>query len=123
VNIPRLILALFSAVAFAAPAWPAPRQEADSGAQAPTVTIAAKRFEFEPAEIHLKAGEPATLAVTSQDVTHGFFSRQLGFDEDLPPGKAVDVHVKPEKPGRYTVICDHYCGSGHGGMKLTVVVE
>jgi heme/copper-type cytochrome/quinol oxidase subunit 2 len=33
------------------------------------------------------------------------------------------VHIKPEKPGRYTVICDHYCGSGHGGMKLTVVVE
>jgi len=123
VNIPRLTLALLCAAAFAAPAWSASRPDADSGTPPSRVTIAAKRFEFEPAEIHLKAGEPATLAVTSQDVTHGFFSRQLGFDEDLPPGKTVDVQVKPEKPGRYTIICDHYCGSGHGGMKLTVVVE
>jgi cytochrome c oxidase subunit II len=120
VNIPRLTLALLCAAALAAPASP---QDSDAAAPATTVAITAKRFEFEPAEIHLKAGEPATLAVMSQDVTHGFFSRQLGFDEDLPPGKAVDVHVKPEKPGRYTVICDHYCGSGHGGMKLTIVVE
>ena len=119
-NIRRLTLAALCAAALAAPAAP---QEADSSATAATVAIAAKRFEFEPAEIHLKAGEPATLAVTSQDVTHGFFSRQLGFDEDLAPGKTVEVHVKPEKPGRYTIICDHYCGSGHGGMKLTVVVE
>ena len=117
-NISRLTLAVLCAATVAVPATP---QEADSSAA--TVAIAAKRFEFEPAEIHLKAGEPATLAVTSQDVTHGFFSRQLGFDEDLPPGKTVDVHVKPDKPGRYTIICDHYCGSGHGGMKLTVVVE
>jgi cytochrome c oxidase subunit II len=120
VNRSRLTLAILAAAALAAPASP---QDADAGAPATTVAIAAKRFEFQPAEIRLKAGEPATLAVTSQDVTHGFFSRQLGFDEDLSPGKTVDVHIKPEKPGRYTVICDHYCGSGHGGMKLTVVVE
>ena len=117
-NRSRLTLAILAAAVLAAPALP---QEgtAPSGA----VAITAKRFEFEPAEIHLKAGEDATLAVTSQDVTHGFFSRPLGFDEELPPGKTVEVHVKPTNAGRYTVICDHYCGSGHGGMKLTVVVE
>jgi cytochrome c oxidase subunit 2 len=120
VNTPRLILAILCAAALAAPASP---QDTDAPAPSSAVAIQAKRFEFVPAEIHLKAGEPATLAVTSQDVTHGFFSRALGFDEELAPGKTVQVHVKPEKPGHYTVICDEYCGSGHGGMKLTVVVE
>jgi cytochrome c oxidase subunit II len=121
VNTPaRLTLALFCAAALAAPASP---QDTNAPAPASTVAITAKRFQFEPAEVHLKAGEAATLAVTSQDVTHGFFSRALGFDEELTPGKTVQIQVKPEKPGNYTVICDEYCGSGHGGMKLTVVVE
>jgi len=118
VNKARLTLAFLAAAALAAPASPQ-----DGAAPSGAVAITAKRFEFEPAEIHLKAGEDATLAVTSKDVTHGFFSRQFGFDEDLVPGKTVEVHFKPANPGRYTVICDHYCGSGHGGMKLTVVVE
>jgi len=119
VKIARLTLALLCAAAIAAPASPQDEPAASDSA----IAITAKRFEFQPAEIHLKAGEPATLAVTSQDVTHGFFSRPLGFDEELSPGKTVQIHVKPEKPGRYTVICDEFCGSGHGGMKMTVVVE
>src|SRR5262249_29633501 len=41
------------------------------------VEIHAKRFEFEPKEIHVAKGESVTLAVTSEDVTHGFFSRAL----------------------------------------------
>lgn len=88
-----------------------------------TIAISAHRFEFEPKEIHLKKGEPAVLAVTSQDVTHGFFSRPLHIDEELAPGATVRVRVEPKEAGTYTVICDHYCGSGHAGMKMTVLVE
>jgi cytochrome c oxidase subunit 2 len=61
--------------------------------------------------------------VTSEDVTHGFFSRQFHVDEDLAPGKTVSIPLTPAEPGTYTVICDHYCGSGHGGMKMVIVVE
>src|SRR5262249_51129294 len=53
------------------------------------VPVTAKRFEFQPNEIHVAKGEDVVLEVTSQDVTHGFFSRKFGFDEDLPPGKTV----------------------------------
>jgi cytochrome c oxidase subunit 2 len=88
-----------------------------------TIPITAKRFEFEPKEIRLKAGERVKLAVTSQDVTHGFFSRPLHFDEDLTPGKTVEVPIEAPSAGTYTIICDHFCGSGHGGMKMTLVVE
>jgi cytochrome c oxidase subunit 2 len=88
-----------------------------------TIAITAKRFEFEPKEIHLRRGEAVSLAVTSQDVQHGFFSRPLGIDTDLTPGKTEEIRVQPQQEGTYTVICDHYCGSGHGGMRMTVVVE
>jgi cytochrome c oxidase subunit 2 len=88
-----------------------------------TIAVSAKRFEFEPKEIRLKKGEAVTLAVTSQDVTHGFFSRPLGIDADLSPGRTQEIRVQPKEAGTYTVICDHYCGSGHGGMKMVVIVE
>lgn len=87
------------------------------------IPVVARRFEFEPKEIRLKKGESVVLEVTSQDVTHGFFSRKFGFDEDLAPGKTVRVPIRADEAGPYLVLCDHYCGSGHGGMKMTIVVE
>jgi cytochrome c oxidase subunit 2 len=63
------------------------------------------------------------LQLRSEDVTHGFFVRPLGIDEDIVPGRTTDVVLTPRTPGRYTTICDHFCGAGHGGMKMTIVVE
>ena len=93
------------------------------GQEPRVVEIAAKRFAFTPAEVVLKAGEPVVLRLHSEDVTHGFFHRGLGIDATIEPGKTVEVPLRPTTPGRYTVICDHFCGSGHGNMKLTLVVE
>jgi cytochrome c oxidase subunit II len=115
----RLSIAIFAGAA-ACLALTAPIQAADSPE---TIDITAKQFAFAPNEIHLKAGQPAVLRLTSADVKHGFFSRPLGVDEIIPAGQSVDVNVGPAQPGTYTVICDHFCGAGHGNMKMTVVVE
>ena len=97
---------------------------ARAGAQEPNVVnITAKRFQFTPSEVKLKVGEPATLELRSEDVVHGFFMRGLGIDTEIPPGKTTEVVVTPKAPGRYTTICHHFCGSGHGNMKMTIVVE
>ena len=87
------------------------------------INITAKRFEFSPNQITLKKGEPVKLLLTSADVTHGFFVRQLKIDEVIEPGKTTEVTVTPEKAGRFLTICDHFCGAGHGGMSMTIVVE
>jgi cytochrome c oxidase subunit 2 len=87
------------------------------------IEISAKRFEFTPNAITLKRGEPVILRVKSADITHGFFSRQLKIDALIEPGKTVDVEITPQTVGTYTLICDHYCGSGHGNMKMSIVVE
>ncbi len=91
--------------------------------QTKVITITAKRFEFSPKEITLKQGETVKLQLTTEDVTHGFFVKPLGIDEDIVAGKATEVIVTPKTTGRYTTICDHFCGAGHGGMKMTIVVE
>jgi len=92
-------------------------------AAAPVVSISAHRFEFTPAELTLERGKPVVLRLTSQDVIHGFYSKELGLDELIEPGKALDVPLTPAQAGRFTIICDHFCGAGHGNMKLIVVVR
>jgi len=87
------------------------------------IEITAKRFEFIPNSITLKRGEPVILRVKSADVTHGFFSRQLQIDELIEPGKTVEVKITPQVAGTFTLICDHFCGTGHANMKMSIVVE
>lgn len=88
-----------------------------------TINITAKRFTFEPAEVTLKKGETVKLILKSEDVTHGIFVRPLKLDQDIPAGKSVEVTITPQTAGKFTAICDHFCGAGHGNMKMTFIVQ
>src|SRR5258708_4241789 len=87
------------------------------------INVTAKRFEFAPNEITVKRGEKVTLVVQSQDVTHGLKLKDFGVNTDLPKGKGVEVSFTPTQAGTYVGQCSHFCGSGHGRMKLTVHVK
>jgi cytochrome c oxidase subunit 2 len=86
------------------------------------IEISAKKFEFSPSQITLKKGEPVILRLSSSDRVHGFMSKPLKIDTDIPADKSEDVAVTPDTAGDFTVICDHYCGTGHGNMKMKVTV-
>jgi cytochrome c oxidase subunit 2 len=86
------------------------------------IEISAKKFEFTPSQITLKRGEPVILRLSSSDRVHGFMSKPLKIDTDIPADKSKDVTVTPDTAGDFTVICDHYCGTGHGNMKMKVTV-
>ena len=91
-----------------------------ASAQEPrVVAISAKRFEFSPAEVHLKRGETVTIRLTSTDRPHGLSSKPLAIELDGND----EVTITPQTAGTFKAICDHYCGSGHGNMKMTFVVE
>ena len=86
------------------------------------IEISAKKFQFTPSEITLKKGEPVILRMTSADRVHGFMSKPFKIDTDIPPDKTTDVAITPETAGNFTIICDHYCGTGHSNMKMKVTV-
>jgi cytochrome c oxidase subunit II len=71
----------------------------------------------------VQKGQPVTLQLTSADATHGFMIRALKIDTEIKPGKVTEMTVTPDTAGNFTAICDHYCGTGHGMMKLKVEVE
>ena len=87
------------------------------------VEISAKRFEFTPKEVHVHAGEPVTIRLTSTDRAHGLLIKELNIDLDADLNRPDSVTITPAERGTYTAICDHYCGSGHGNMKMTFIVE
>ena len=87
------------------------------------VEISAKRFEFTPKEVHLRAGEPVTVRLVSTDRSHGLLIKELGIDLDAGDGAPDSITITPSRAGTYPAICDHYCGSGHGNMRMTLIVE
>jgi|HubBroStandDraft_1064217.scaffolds.fasta_scaffold1192342_2 cytochrome c oxidase subunit 2 len=119
---------LFAAVCGIALAALAPKtnlvraSESASAVNPKVIEITAQKFEFTPSEITLKKGEPVILRLTSTDRVHGFMSKPLKVDTDIPAGKTTDIAVTPDTTGDFTIICDHYCGTGHGNVKMKATV-
>lgn len=102
------LLATASAVTFAPPR---------------VVEISAKKFEYAPATITLTKDEPVTIRLVATDRAHGLLVKPLGVDLDAAPDKPAEVTITPHEAGTFPAICDHYCGAGHGNMKMTFVVQ
>ena len=78
------------------------------------IEITAKRFEFMPANITLKKGEPVVLVLNSIDVAHGLRFRELGLDIKAKKGQTSELSFTPAKTGDFTGHCSIFCGNGHG---------
>jgi len=87
------------------------------------IEIEAKRFEFVPEKITLTKGEPVTLKLSSTDVPHSLFVRELKINETIEPGQVTTLTFVPENEGTYHGSCQMFCGEEHAKMKLTIVVE
>jgi len=86
------------------------------------IQITAKRFEYSPKEITLKKGVPVVLEFTSLDRLHGFDCPGLKLRLDIRPGKVNTLRFTPDKAGTFPFHCDNFCGSGHEGMRGTIIV-
>ncbi len=86
--------------------------------------VEGKKWEWIPAEVKLKVGEPVEITFVSLDVKHGVSCREVGlaatpFDRERP---AV-VRFTPTQAGTFTFKCSHLCGKGHRKMLGKFIVE
>jgi len=86
------------------------------------IKVVAKRFDYDPNEIHLKLGEPVIIELTSRDIVMGFNAPDFKVRADVMPGRAVQVSFVPQAAGTFTFFCDIFCGSGHEEMNGTFIV-
>ena len=88
------------------------------------IKISAKKFEYSPNVITIKAGVPVILEFTSLDRVHGFTIPDLGgVRATIEPGKVSQVRIVAPKAGTYEFHCDLFCGDGHEGMTGKIIVE
>ena len=87
------------------------------------VKITAKQFSFTPAEVRVKQGERVRLIVTNEDVSHGIAIPAFNVSLTLEPGKTGTAEFVADKKGSFPFFCNVFCGSGHGAMRGTLIVE
>jgi cytochrome c oxidase subunit 2 len=112
-----LLVALLTACAAGAPV-PAPPPPAAER----VIRITAKRFEYAPAAITVKRGQPVVFELTATDHDHGFYLTAFRVQADLDRGKTVRVRFIPDKVGTFEFHCDDYCGDFHDDMVGQLVV-
>lgn len=85
--------------------------------------IEAYRFGFEPAVITVKKDDIVKLDATSRDVPHGVSIKEYDIDERLEKGKTTHIEFVANKKGSFDILCSVYCGSGHGAMRMKLIVQ
>jgi heme/copper-type cytochrome/quinol oxidase subunit 2 len=96
------------------------------------IDVAADMAGFDKPEIHLKAGEPVTIRLTSLDNEHHtdgggkhqWAVDELGIDILAEPLSSAYATFTPETPGQYTFYCDVCCGGrANPTMQGILIVE
>lgn len=95
--------------------------EPESSAQN-EIKVVMKKYEFVPKTITVRKGEKVRLAVTSEDVAHGFAVEEFGIDQNVPARQTKIIEFTPEKEGKFVVYCSVFCGEGHPEMTGELVV-
>jgi cytochrome c oxidase subunit 2 len=67
-------------------------------------------------ELHLPAGRPVKVTITSEDVLHSLYFPSFRTKMDAIPGRYTTLWFEPSLPGRYHIFCAEYCGTKHSGM-------
>ncbi len=86
-------------------------------------TVTAKNWDFTPATITVNKGDRVRLKITSADVPHSFTLPDFKIDQKLEPGIVATVEFTADRAGEFGFRCMVFCGSGHRGMKGTLVVK
>ncbi|MGL4413010.1 cytochrome c oxidase subunit II [Roseinatronobacter monicus] len=70
--------------------------------------------------LHIPAGQPVDVLITSEDVIHSFWVPQLAGKMDAIPGRTNRTRIEANAPGAYEGLCAEFCGIGHARMRFSV---
>ena len=73
-------------------------------------------------ELHIPAGRPIKVTVSSEDVLHSLYFPSFRTKIDAIPGRYTELWFEANTPGTYHIFCTEYCGTSHAGMIGSVTV-
>lgn len=74
-------------------------------------------------EIHIPAGEPVLVRVTTADVIHSFWVPNLHGKIDMIPGRTNSLWIHADEPGTFRGQCAEFCGTQHALMAFHVIAQ
>jgi cytochrome c oxidase subunit 2 len=74
-------------------------------------------------EVHIPAGQPVRLLLTTKDVIHSFWVPQVMGKMDMIAGQVNETWMQADRPGVYRGQCAEFCGAQHANMALYVVAH
>ena len=74
-------------------------------------------------EIHIPAGRPVELRLSSADVIHSFWVPALAGKTDLFPDYTNVLVLEADEPGTYLGDCAEFCGLQHTLMEIRVIAH
>lgn len=88
------------------------------------ITIVAKEFKFEPAEITVTPGQAVKLTLKNEGVIdHDLIIQAIGFKITAQPGRSeTKTFIAPAAPGTYAIDCD-IAGHKDAGMAGKLIVR
>ena len=100
----RVFFVLAVAIAVATPAL----------ADAP-IPVTLKDHKFSPATIHVKAGQPAIIALTNSDETaEEFDSTALKVEKVVAGHGSGNIRLRPLSPGKYPFMGEYHSDTAQG---------
>lgn len=73
--------------------------------------------------LHIPAGRPVDVAITTADVIHSFWVPRLAGKLDAVPGHVNVLRIEAEQPGTYQGVSAEFSGAGYDGFTFTVVAH
>ncbi len=84
------------------------------------ITFTATEFKFDQEEYKLAVGDKVKFTLDNEAGVHGVTISELGVNLD---DENLSQEVTLDKAGTYTIKCSIMCGTGHGSMKSSLIVE
>ncbi|WP_417525924.1 cytochrome c oxidase subunit II [Marinovum sp.] len=73
--------------------------------------------------LHIPAGRPVDVAITTADVVHSFWVPRLAGKLDAVPGHVNTLRIEAWEPGRYDGVSAEFSGDGYRDHRFVVVAH
>ncbi|MFP4327855.1 MAG: cytochrome c oxidase subunit II [Paracoccaceae bacterium] len=73
--------------------------------------------------LHIPAGRPVDVEITTADVIHSFWVPRLAGKLDAVPGHVNTLRIEADRPGRFAGVSAEFSGPGYHGLGFAVVAH
>lgn len=88
------------------------------------IYILARNYDWGRFILELERGASYRLHLATADVAHAIIVKELKLKNSVEKGLLKTVEFKPDRAGRFPIVCGEFCGTNHGSMTgLLIVTE